>query len=324
MTFLSPSRLWLLALVVVLAAAYVAMQSRRKSYAARLASAEMFDSVMPSRPGWRRHATALMFLTAMTVLTTGFAQPAREVRVPRERATIIVAIDVSLSMAAADVDPNRLQAAQEAAHTFIDELPATLNLGIVSFAGNASVLVPPSQERLGAHQAIDNLELAESTAIGEAIFTSLDAIRNSPIQGEDGEPAPAAIVVLSDGETTAGRSDESAASAAAVAGVPVSTIAFGTKSGTIIYDDPLTPQVEQMVVEVPVGEDNLRDIADATGGSFFQAATITELKAVYNDVGSAIGTEVVDREITDWFVGVGLIALLASAVASLTWFQRLP
>jgi Ca-activated chloride channel family protein len=324
MTFLSPNRLWLLLLVAVFVAAYLAMQGRRKSYAARLASVEMFDSVMPSRPGWRRHATAVMFLAAMGILTTGFAQPARQVTVPRERATVIIAIDTSLSMEANDVDPTRLIGAQEAAHTFVDELPPKLNLGVVGFAGSASVLVPPTQERLGAHLAIDNLQLAESTAIGEAVFTSLDAIRNSPIIGDDGEPAPAAIVVLSDGETTAGRSDESAISAAQLAGIPVSTIAFGTRNGTIIYDDPTTPQVEQLEVRVPVGEDNLRKIADQTGGAFFQAASIVELEEVYNNIGSAIGSETVDREITDWFLGIGLLALMASAIASLAWFQRLP
>ena len=324
MTFLSPNRLWFLLAVALFAGAYLLLQNRRKSYAARLASVEMFDSVMPSRPGWRRHATAFMFLASMGILTTGFAQPARQVTVPRERATIIIAIDTSLSMEADDVDPTRLIGAQEAAHTFVDELPPKLNLGVVGFAGSASVLVPPTQERLGAHLAIDGLKLAESTAIGEAIFTSLDAIRNSPMVGEDGEPAPAAIVVLSDGETTAGRSDSSAISAAQLAGIPVSTIAFGTSQGVIIYDDPTTPQVEQLRVEVPVGEDNLRKIADQTGGAFFQAASIVELEEVYNNIGSDIGSETVDREITDWFVGLGLLALMASAIASLTWFQRLP
>ncbi len=324
MTFLSPNRLWFLLVVALFAVAYLLVQNRRKSYAARLASAEMFDSVMPSRPGWRRHATAVMFLASMGILTTGFAQPARQVTVPRERATIIIAIDTSLSMEADDVDPTRLIGAQEAAHTFVDELPPKLNLGVVGFAGSASVLVSPTQERLGAHLAIDGLKLAESTAIGEAIFTSLDAIRNSPIVGEDGEPAPAAIVVLSDGETTAGRSDASAISAAQLAGIPISTIAFGTRDGVIIYDDPTTPQVEQLRVEVPVGEDNLRKIAEQTGGAFFQAASIVELEEVYNNIGSDIGSELVDREITDWFLGLGLLALMASAIASLTWFQRLP
>lgn len=324
MTFLSPNRLWFLLIVALFAVAYLLVQNRRKSYAARLASAEMFDSVMPSRPGWRRHATAVMFLASMGILTTGFAQPARQVTVPRERATIIIAIDTSLSMEADDVDPTRLIGAQEAAHTFVDELPPKLNLGVVGFAGSASVLVSPTQERLGAHLAIDGLKLAESTAIGEAIFTSLDAIRNSPIVGEDGEPAPAAIVVLSDGETTAGRSDASAISAAQLAGIPISTIAFGTRDGVIIYDDPTTPQVEQLRVEVPVGEDNLRKIAEQTGGAFFQAASIVELEEVYNNIGSDIGSELVDREITDWFLGLGLLALMASAIASLTWFQRLP
>ncbi len=323
MNFLSPERLWLLVVVLLLVAGYIVLQSRRRTYAARLASADLLDSVIPRRPGWRRHVTAAVFLVSLTTLTAGFARPTREVEVPRERATVIVAIDVSLSMEAADVDPNRLEAAQIAANRFIDELPPTLNVGIVGFAGTASVLVPPTTDRVLAHRAIDNLTLAESTAIGEAIFTSLDALRNAP-PDETGEPPPARIVLLSDGETTLGRSDESAAAAAVEAGIPVSTIAFGTANGTIVYDDPTTQFVEQDVIPVPVCDDNLKDIAEATNGAFFSASSLDELDAVYADIGSAIGFETIDREITDWFVGAGLLVLLLSSGLSLLWFQRLP
>ena len=140
---------------------------------------------------------ATIFLLALATLVTAMAQPARQVRVPRERATVIVAIDVSLSMQATDVDPDRLQAAQAAANRFIEELPPTLNVGVVSFAGTATVLVSPTQDRLPAYTAIDNLRLAESTAIGEAIFTSLDALLNAPPDAT-GELPPARIVLLSD------------------------------------------------------------------------------------------------------------------------------
>ena len=323
MNFLSPERLWLLILVAVLVVGYVALQTRRRTYAARLASADLLDSVIPNRPGWRRHVTAAVFLAALSTLTVGFARPTREVEVPRERATIIVAIDVSLSMEAADVDPNRIQAAKIAASRFVDELPPTLNVGIVGFAGTASVLVPPTTDRAFAHRAIDNLSLEESTAIGEAIFTSLDALRNTP-PDETGELPPARIILLSDGETTLGRPDELAAAAAVEAGVPVSTIAFGTAEGIIVYDDPNTEFIETDVIPVPVGDDNLRAIAEATDGAFFSASSLDELDEVYADIGSAIGFETIDREITDWFVGVGLVVMLLSSGLSLLWFQRLP
>ncbi len=323
MTFLAPSRLALFLLLVVVVAAYVVIQRRRKQYALRFSSSELFDSIPDAGPGWRRHIPPLMFIAALALLTAAVAQPARQVRVPRERATVIVAIDVSLSMQAGDVEPDRISAAQQAAVRFIDELPPTLNVGIVSFAGTASVLVTPTVERLPARNAISNLRLAESTAIGEAIFTSLEALRNAP-PDETGEPPPARIVLLSDGKTTIGRPDAAAVAAAREAEVPVSTIAFGTSAGFVVLDDPQTPQVEQQRTAVPVEEDNLREIADATGGAFFTAASLDELEEVYDNIGSAVGYELVDREITDWFAAGALALLLLSGALSLAWFSRLP
>lgn len=323
MTFLSAWRLWFLVVVGLLAVLYLVVQRRRSVYALRFSSSDLLDVVAPKRPGFRRHVPAVLFLGSLTVLVLAFGQPAREVRVPVERATVVIAIDVSLSMQADDVEPNRLEAAQEAASRFIDELPPSLNVGVVSFAGTASVLVTPTRDRRPVVTAIDNLALAESTAIGEAIFTSLDALVNAP-PDEAGEPPPARIVLLSDGETTVGRPDAAAVRAAQDAAVPVSTIAFGTPGGTIVYDDPRTPFVEADRIPVPVGEDNLRGIADATGGAFFTAASLEELEAVYSDIGSAVGFDFVDREITDWFVGLGLLLLAATAASSLAWFQRLP
>jgi Ca-activated chloride channel family protein len=323
MTFLSAWRLWFLLGVVGLLAAYLLLQRRRSTYALRFTSTDLLDSVAPHRPGWRRHLPALMFLVALSGLVVAFAQPAVTRRVPRERATVIVAIDTSLSMQADDVDPTRLEAAQEAAIRFIDELPETLNVGVVSFAGTASVLVTPTQDRVPARIAIESLGLAESTAIGEAIFTSLDALANAPTDGTGTLP-PARIVLLSDGETTVGRPDAEAVVAARDAQVPVSTIAFGTPQGLIVYDDPLTPTVENDLIRVPVGDENLETIADDTGGAFFAAATMEELDAVYDDIGSAVGYEDVNEEITDWFIG-GAAAVLASAgILSLLWFNRLP
>ncbi|MDH4276971.1 MAG: VWA domain-containing protein [Acidimicrobiia bacterium] len=323
MSFLSPERLWLMILVGFLIAAYVLVQRRRKVYSLRFASPELFESIAPEGPGFRRHVPPIVFLSALAVLVAAFAQPARQVRVPRERATVIVAIDVSLSMQATDVEPDRLSAAQVAANRFIDELPPSLNVGIVSFAGSASVLVSPTIDRLPAHNAINNLRLAESTAIGEAIFTSLDALQTAPADGA-AEPPPARIVLLSDGQTTVGRPDSDAVDAAVDSDVPVSTIAFGTSRGTIEYDDPNTAVVERQQIPVPVMEDNLRAIADGTDGAFFTASSLDELEAVYNDIGSAIGYELVDREITDWFVGGGIALLALAAAFSLVWFQRLP
>ncbi len=321
MNVLEPWRLLSLIGVALLLVAYIFLQRRRKVYAARLASAELLDSIVPQRPGWRRHIATAVFLSALAALCIGFARPTRVVRVPRERATVMVAIDVSLSMEADDVDPTRLRAAQDAASRFIDELPPTLNVGIVSFAGSANVLVTPTTDREAAHRAIDNLRLAESTAIGEAIYTSLDALLNAPTDS-NGELPPARIVLLSDGVTTVGRTDASAAQAALEAQIPVSTIAFGTEDGVILYDDPETEFVETEPIPVPVGGDSLETIAAATGGTFFSAASLAELDAVYENIGSAIGFEDVDREITDWFVGGSLVLLTLASGLTLLWFQR--
>ncbi len=321
-TFLAPQRLWALVIVLALAAGYAFMQQRRAQYAARLASASMLDSVLPNRPGATRHIPPILLLMAMVVLVGAFARPARETTLPQERATVVVAIDVSLSMDANDVDPNRLTAAQAAAHRFVDELPRTINVGIVSFAGTATVRLPPTQDRALAHAAIDRLELAPSTAVGEAIFASLDALLLAPTD-DSGEPPPASIVILSDGETTAGRAESSGVEAAIVAGVPVSTISFGTPNGVILYDDPETEFMEQIPVEVGVAEDNLRAIADGTGGTFFTASTSDELDQIWSEIGTDIGTKVEFRDIADLFSGVALaLAALASGL-SLWWNQRL-
>ena len=242
-----------------------------------------------------------------------------------------MAIDVSLSMQATDVDPDRLQAAQAAASRFIDELPPTLNVGIVSFAGTATVLVSPDQgPAAGQAPRSTTCDLAESTAIGEAIFTSLEALVNAPAaDDEEGdELPPARIVLLSDGETTVGRPDSPPRwRRPREAEIPVSTIAFGTEGGTIVYDDPATPSgsPRPSCIPVPVREDNLRAIAEATDGAFFSASSLEELERVYTDIGSAVGFETVrtGRSPTGSSAG-GLVLLALSAGLSMLWFQRLP
>lgn len=331
--FVMPQRLWLLLAVVALAASYIALQARRSRYAVRFTNLALLDRVAPKRPGWRRHLPALLLLIALTGMVGAFAQPARMTRVPRERATIIVAIDTSLSMQATDVDPSRLVAAQAAANEFVDKLPARLNVGLVTFNGIAKVAVPPTQNRDELHAAIDQLRLGERTAIGEAIFASLDAIgvdTSDPGAGGDGtgddpaddpaddDPVPARIVLMSDGSTTVGRPDAQAAAAAKRAGVPVSTIAFGTPYGTIDLEGQEGP------ISVAVNPEALAAIANATDGTAFTAETGAELQQVYDDIGSSVGYTTEQRDITTTFVGVSLVFLFGAAVLSQLWFSRLP
>lgn len=313
-SFLAGERLWLLLLLPVLVGLYAWRGRRRHAYALRFSALPMLGQVAPRRPGWRRHLVAAGTVLAFAVVVVAFARPAADTRVPRERATVVLAIDVSLSMNAEDVAPNRLEAAQQAARQFADDLPPSINLGLVTFAGSATVLVPPTTDRARVKQAVDSIRLGPYTAIGEGIFTSLAALEQVPAD-PDGERVPAHVVLLSDGETTVGRANAEAVGAAVQAQVPVSTIAFGTPGGTVVIEG-----VEQ---PVPVNEDELRTIADGADGSFYEAETLGELEAVYADIGSSIGFETVPSEITDRWVGLALVTLLLSVAGSLVWFGRL-
>jgi Ca-activated chloride channel family protein len=317
MTFQSP--LWLLALVVVVALVglYVLLQLRRKAYAARFTNVELLGTIVPKRPGWRRHLAFGIVALGLATLVVSLAVPSTEVRVPRERATVVMAVDVSLSMQASDIEPDRFRAMQSAGKEFVDVLPGRINLGLVSFAGTATTLVPPTTDRAAVANAIDNLDLAESTAIGEAIFTSLIAIENfqSTVEAGDPEPPPARIVLLSDGQTTVGREDTQAIAAAQDAGVPVSTIAFGTDYGTLDLDGETVP--------VPVDRAALEQIAQETGGSYSEAASAEELEQVYADLGSQIGYTTEPQDISPWFVRSGVLIAVLGVVLSLLWTNRL-
>jgi Ca-activated chloride channel family protein len=317
MTFQSP--LWLLALLVIaaLVAFYVVLQLRRKAYAARFTNVALLGSIVPKRPGWRRHLAFGVVALGLATLIVSLAVPSTEVRVPRERATVVMAVDVSLSMKATDIKPDRFRAMQSAAKQFVDVLPGRINLGLVSFAGTATTLVPPTTDRAQVANAIDHLDLAESTAIGEAIFTSLQAIENfqSTVESGDSKPPPARIVLLSDGTNTVGRPDTQAVDAAKAAGVPVSTIAFGTDYGTLDLDGETVP--------VPVDRVKLKEIADDTGGSYSQAATAAELQQVYADLGSQIGYTTEPKDVSYRFVRAGVLLALIGASLSLLWTNRL-
>jgi Ca-activated chloride channel homolog len=317
MTFQSP--LWLLALlgVVALVVFYVLVQLRRRAYAARFTNVALLGAIVPKRPGWRRHLAFGVIALGLAALVVSLAVPSTEVRVPRERATVVMAVDVSLSMQATDIEPDRFRAMQTAAKEFVDVLPERINLGLVSFAGTATTLVPPTTDRVQVERAIDNLDLAEATAIGEAVFTSLTAIENyqSSLDAGDVEEVPARIVLLSDGYNTVGREDTQAIDAARAAGVPVSTIAFGTDYGTLDLDGETVP--------VPVDRESLEQLAEQTGGSYSEAASAAELEQVYADLGSQIGYTTEPQDISPWFVRAGVVLAMLGVVLSLFWTNRL-
>nr|WP_239522918.1 VWA domain-containing protein [Geodermatophilus normandii] len=312
--------MWLIALVpvVALAVLYVVRQMRRRVYAARFSQTGLAQSLLPRRAGWVRHVAFGLTLAALLGLVLSLAQPSTEVRVPRETATVVLALDVSLSMQAEDIEPSRFEAMKDAAADFVDILPERINLGLVSFSGTAATLVAPTTDREQVRGAIQNLELSEATAIGEAIFTSLTTITTfqSTLDVDDEEQLPPArILLLSDGYNTVGRENTQAIAAAQGAGVPVSTIAFGTDYGSIEIGGEVTP--------VPIDRDALRQIADETGGQYNEARTRAELEAVYDDLGSQIGYTTEPQDVSYWFVRVATL-LLALGLGLAAWrLQRL-
>ncbi|MCW2538650.1 MAG: hypothetical protein JWN95_375 [Frankiales bacterium] len=317
MHFASPLWLFLLVAVAAVALGYLLLQLRRRKFVARFSNASLLASVVPRRPGWRRHLTFALLLIALLVLSLGVARPTAAVRVPQEKATVMLAIDVSLSMEATDVLPSRIEAAKSAAQSFADLLPKRINLGLVKFGGQASVVVPPTLDRDAFKRAVASLQLEESTAIGEGVFACLDALStfSQSTTAPQDKPAPARVVLLSDGYNTVGRSVADAVAAAKKANTPISTIAFGTPGGTVT--------VQGQTVPVQVDKQTLQGLAQATGGSFHTAASVEELQSVYKDIGSQIGYTTAQRDISWRFMLAGLLAAIAAGAVSLLWSGRL-
>ncbi|MVA77480.1 VWA domain-containing protein [Auraticoccus sp. F435] len=262
--------------------------------------------VVPRDRTWLRHLAVALALLSLVTLTLAWAKPTQDVEVPSERGTIVVTIDVSLSMEATDVEPNRLEAAKQAASEFVEGIPPRYNVSVVSFAQTAAILVPPTTDHGAAVAAIQNLQLAPSTAIGEGIYTSLNALLQVPPDPENpDEPPPARIVLLSDGKTTIGRPAALAAEQAAAQEVPIYTIAYGTENGYVEINGQREP--------VPVDKLELQNVADISGGEAYEAQSAQQLNEVYEDIQSSVGTEEVPMETTSRYAGAGLVfAVLAS------------
>ena len=310
--FAEADRLWLLLLVPVLAGVHVWRQRRRSRYAVRFPELELLLSVVPRRSRLLRQLPAALLLLALAGTTAAWAEPTAEVSVPRERATVIVTLDVSASMMATDVRPDRISAAKESAQAFVERLPDTFDVGLVSFSGSASVVVPPTTDHESVTSAIAALQLGPSTAIGEAVLASLQAVATA--NADSGVPAPARIVLLSDGANTAGRPIATAVEQATAAGVPVSTIAYGTADGVV--------EVQGRLIPVPVDGPALADLAGGTGGEAYSAESGEELSGVYADIGAQVGTAQERRDVSARFAGLALVAALGACAAALVWSPR--
>ena len=316
LAFLAPGRLWLLLLIPLLVGLYLWLVQRKRSRN-RSMGRTMFDLVIPRDRTWLRHVAVGLSIASLLTLTLAFAKPKDEVSVPRERATVVVAIDVSLSMEATDVAPNRLEAAKAAAVDFVQALPPKFNVSLVSFAGTATTLVPPTLDRGAMTAAIEALQPEPSTAIGEGIYTSLAALAQVPPDPDDPTAAPPArVVLLSDGKTQVGRPSDEAARSAKAQSVPVYTIAYGTSDGYIEVGGRREP--------VPVDRSELARVSRISGGEAYTATSAGQLKEVYKDIGSSVGKQKVDQEVTSRYAGLGLGLAILAALGLVSLAARWP
>lgn len=346
MTFLWPEMLWLFLAVPALIAAYFFLLRRKKQAALRYASLSMVKEAMGPGQRFRRHIPPLLFLVALIVMIMAIARPAALVTLPSQHMTIILAMDVSGSMRATDVEPNRISAAQAAAKAFVAEQPSYVRIGVVSFAGTAAVVQAPTHNRADVVAAIDRFQLQRATAIGSGIIVSLATIfpdegidvssliygRNAPRgvpldQPRKSEkpafkPVPpgsytsAAIILLTDGQRTTGPSSIEAAQMAADRGVRIFTVGIGTPAGETIG-------FEGWSMRVRLDEATLKAIANMTRGEYFHAGSAGDLKKVYQSLNSRLVLEKKETEITALFSAAAAITALGSGLLSLLWFNRI-
>ncbi|HXV49942.1 MAG TPA: VWA domain-containing protein [Candidatus Binatia bacterium] len=346
MTFLWPEMLWLLLIVPALIAAYFFVLRRKKNAALRYASLSIVKEAMGASQRFRRHIPPLLFLIALIAMLLAIARPAAVVTLPSQHQTIILAMDVSGSMRATDVQPNRLSAAQAAAKAFVAEQPLNVRIGVVSFAGTASVVQAPTQNREDIFAAIDRFQLQRATAIGSGIIVSLATIfpdagidLSSLIYGRNARrgvpldqtrktekppftPVPpgsytsAAIILLTDGQRTTGPDSLEAARMAADRGVRVFTVGFGTRSGETIG-------FEGWSMRVRLDEETLKAIAKITHGEYFYAGSATDLNKVYKSLNARLVLEKKNMEISALFAAAAAVTALISALLSLLWFNRI-
>jgi Ca-activated chloride channel family protein len=309
--------------VIGLAALYVVMQLARQRRMLRFANMELLESVAPKRPSRWRHVPAILLVLSLVLFTIAMAGPTNDIRIPRNRAVVMLVIDVSQSMRATDVEPNRMAAAQEAAKQFADELTPGINLGLIEYAGTATVLVQPTTNRDATKGALDKLQFADRTATGEGIFTALQAIATvGAVIGGGDTPPPARIVLFSDGKETMPTNPDNpkgaftAARTAKDQGVPISTISFGTPYGFVEINDQRQP--------VPVDDSTMKKVAELSGGTWYNAGSLAELKAVYATLQQQIGYETIKGDASVGWLRLGALVLALAALAALLINRRLP
>ena len=320
MTFEWPIALAGLAAVPLLVLLYVARERRRRAFAARFGNPALLPNVVDRAPGALRHLPVAVLLVALAAMVVGVARPHATVKTPREEATVVLAIDVSRSMKAADVRPTRLAAALAAAKSFLAQVPAKFRVGVVSFADRAAVAVPPTEDRQLVARALDSLQPGEGTALGDAVLVAAGLGRRQ--RSTDGSLPPRAVLMISDGAVDGGvTSVEAAAARARRQRVPVYTIVLGTPNGVV--EETLTGGFRR-IIRVPPQPETLRQVARLTRGEFFTARDRRRLARVYEGLASRLGEREEVREITDWFAGGAAALLLVGGTMSAFLFRRVP
>jgi len=321
-SFREPTFLAALALVPLAVLVYAALQRRRREQAARFASSGLMPNVVTGSPGWRRHLPALLVLAALSTLVLAVARPERTVAQPKRQATVVLVTDISGSMSATDVEPDRLAAAQDAARTFVGKVPDTFRIGFVTFNQYAETRLPPTTDRTQIEPVIRGLIADGGTAMGDGLRLGLDSVEaqlRAQRQTGDRRP-PAAIILLSDGKQTLGSAQPlEVARAAAQARVPIYAVALGTPTGTIELTDQFGVR---QTIPVPPDPETLKQIARITNGRFFDAANAEKLESIYETLGTRIGFEQEKREVTAAFAGGGLLLLLLGGALGMRWFGR--
>lgn len=305
MSFASPIGLLALLALPLGALALWAARRRRRREALRFPALDTLAGVLPARPQWRRWLPAALSALAVAALALALAKPQRTVAVPVEEASVMLVSDASGSMAATDVDPTRLDAARAAAHTFLDEVPGSVRLGLVGFSSVPHTILRPTHDRDTLGETLDGLVADGGTATGDALAEALTALEP---EREGARRPPSAILLLSDGATTDGRDPVEVAREAARLRIPIYTVALGTPEGEL-------PGGPRGAVPVPPDPETMREISRVSGGEAYTAEDGDELRGIYQRLGSQIGTRSRKREMTAGFAGAGLVLLLAAGCA---------
>jgi Ca-activated chloride channel family protein len=322
MTFLWPLALLGLLLVPALLAGYVLLQRRRQRYAVRFTNLDLLSNLVSESPRWRRHVPTALLLVALAALVVAVARPQASLKTPENEASVMLAVDVSGTMQATDVSPTRLAAARKAADTFLDRVPKGMRVGLVAFSNDANLLVAPTTDHAQVKAGLASLRPGGGTAIGDAVAVATQVRPERLASDATGSKPGLVVLLLSDGKPSPDTLDPAtAAQRAREAGVPVYTVALGTDSGTVQVPDQAGGT---QTVPVPPDRATLRQIAETTGGRFYDAPSESALTSVYERLGSSIGYTTEKRDVSFAFAAAGLVLVLAAGGLSALWFNRIP